>query len=516
MATSIDLQEMAASALSIIQSLQNTATELTGLECLWARATPQINSEDVVLQEYTLSNVGLECPQQLKILTSNSDYNPGNFTVDLFGINYDAPLEVQITISIWESVFGKNTMPQKGDVVYIKLLHKLYEVATSQVIYQIASIPTYFKCQLVKYNPVASRKETEEFRVAIDELTVTQEDLFGDAISQEVADTVNTVETAYNNTSSVDPLKDYDIRSIVREQIYGPNGVLVSNAYYNFIKADQNITYHVEATYPGNEERIHWIYSCWFKQESQEIQQGKIIHMEKYSQDKNFWYFTLNTSIELEIGDIVTITRGSLIKISGTIVTLQCECGYGIQFKYGDITKANKKLTEWWKTNNMRIYKVAPINLLTAYNGEDQIIRINYLNSLNKLSVKFNNVEKEFIMPYMDLDYWTFLLFDLSYTELHIIAYHIKQTAVNKIVDEEIFNHIEKINLKDFDVTEFRIESINTGLQICNIRLYENEFEIGDTYLKEMYEPISRNANKLILVDSPNIPNMATFDSPVR
>ena len=55
--------------------------------------------------------MGLECPQALKVLTANSDYNPGNFTVDLFGINYDAPLEVQVTITDWEKVFGNNTMP---------------------------------------------------------------------------------------------------------------------------------------------------------------------------------------------------------------------------------------------------------------------------------------------------------------------------------------------------------------------------------------------------------------------
>ena len=97
----------------------------------------------------------------IKVLTSNADYNPGNFTVDLFGVNYEAPLEINIPISNWNEVFGANTMPQEGDVIYIKIMHKLFEVRSSQIIYQIASMPVYFKCQLAKYNQKASRKETE-------------------------------------------------------------------------------------------------------------------------------------------------------------------------------------------------------------------------------------------------------------------------------------------------------------------------------------------------------------------
>ena len=64
----------------------------------------------------------------IKVLTSNADYNPGNFTVDLFGVNYEAPLEINIPISTWNEVFGANTMPQEGDVIYIKIMHNLFEV----------------------------------------------------------------------------------------------------------------------------------------------------------------------------------------------------------------------------------------------------------------------------------------------------------------------------------------------------------------------------------------------------
>ena len=57
---------------------------------------------------------------------------------------------------------------------------------------------------------------------------------------------------------------------------------------------------------------------------------------------------------------------------------------------------------------------------------------------------------------------------------------------------------------------------MGTDFQLCNIRLYENEYEIGNTYKQDMYSPVTRNSSKLILVDSPNVPNKDIFISPVK
>ena len=49
-----------------------------------------------------------------------------------------------------------------------------------------------------------------------------------------------------------------------------------------------------------------------------------------------------------------------------------------------------------------------------------------------------------------------------------------------------------------------------------SVVLYENEYESGDMYIQDMYSPVTRNASKLILVDSPNVPNKSMFVSPVK
>jgi hypothetical protein len=117
--SNIDINKIIASAYNTLMEIQNAATETVGTECLWARATPVINSEDVVLQEYTLTNIGLECPKPINVIVNNGDYNAGNYTIDLFGLNYEQPLEISINITDWQKIYGKDTQPQKDDIVCV-------------------------------------------------------------------------------------------------------------------------------------------------------------------------------------------------------------------------------------------------------------------------------------------------------------------------------------------------------------------------------------------------------------
>jgi len=152
---------------------------------------------------------------------------------------------------------------------------------------------------MTKYNPTASRRETEEFRESIEDLTVTQEELFGDNISQEVADNNVTVETAYQNTTYVDPAKDFDINSIEVEQVYGRELNLISNAYYKFINAEKNVKYNSDLIYERSAERNHLIYSCWVKREYTEVKESKIQTIKFFTKDSDYWYFTISTPLKL-------------------------------------------------------------------------------------------------------------------------------------------------------------------------------------------------------------------------
>lgn len=511
----IDINEIIKSAYDSVLEIQQAATETVGVKCLWARATPVINSEDVILQEYTLTNVGLECPKIVRAIVSNTDYNAGEYTIDLFNLQYVQPLEVNVTIQEWQNVYGLTTMPQKGDVLYIDLYNKLFEVQSSELVYTIAALPTYYKVILSKYAPTQSRRETEDFRESVEDFTTSQTELFADIISEEVADNNVTVETSYNNTTYVDPVKDFDINSIVVKQLIGQNNNIISNAYYDFNNATSNIIYHTDLIYERSSIRNHLIYSCWCHSENNSIKTGNIKTLSFYSKDNSNWYFVIGTTFKLNIGDTITITRGTLFKINATVVELDCQPGYGIAINSSDMLKANKKLTKWYENPSvLKIYKTSSINLLTGYNTDQkQVLNIKYIT--NEIIVQMNNKIKHIPVDII-ITNWNYFMFDISPDNIRVIIVELKKAEVNKYIDEVK----EDINiggeLSDLYINEFRIENMGNDVQMCNIRLYENEFAAGDIYMQDMYSPVTRNASKLILVDSPNVPNKSMFVSPIK
>ena len=455
----------------------------------------------------------------IKVLTSNADYNPGNFTVDLFGVNYEAPLEINIPISTWNEVFGANTMPQEGDVIYIKIMHKLFEVRSSQIIYQIASMPVYFKCQLAKYNQKASRKETEEFHASIEAITVSEQDLFGDAISQEVADNNVEVETAYETTTYQDPFKDFDIDSIVYEPMYGTNGVLISNAYYDFSISSKSVTYDIQAHYLAeNSERPHWIYTSWFRTNDDPTAKKGEYSVRKlifYMKDKQYWYFKILTPLKLKEGNRVVISRGKLIKVEGTVTDLRCENMVGIRFKASDMLKLNKKLSNWWESG---IFKISKTNTIVTTDGDLLKIDVNEFSST--INLTFGKTTKT-LTPKKNIDFskWTYIAIDFCYDEIRVVIQQLMEngnhhTKVNELVDETMKSNLTKSG--EFSFEKIILSSPSNNINIRNIRLYENEYPMEDTYKQDMFSAVTRNASKLILVDAPNVPTDAKFYTPIR
>ena len=69
----------------------------------------------------------------------------------------------------------------------------------------------------------------------------------------------------------------------------------------------------------------------------------------------------------------------------------------------------------------------------------------------------------------------------------------------------------------EFSFEELSIPAVKTGLNIRNIRLYENEYEMTtETAMLDAMSEVTRNASKLIITDAPNVKNPADFYSPAR
>ena len=79
------------------------------------------------------------------------------------------------------------------------------------------------------------------------------------------------------------------------EHIEGPKNNLITDAYYDFSKAKQNIKYHVDAVYDKNNlEANHWIFTTWFRiLGTNDMEEGIIKFPEIYTKEKSFWYFEI-------------------------------------------------------------------------------------------------------------------------------------------------------------------------------------------------------------------------------
>ena len=179
------------------------------------------------------------------------------------------------------------------------------------------------------------------------------------------------------------------------------------------------------------------------------------------------------------------------------------------------MSKANKKLTKWYENPSvLKIYKMNQTNLLRGYDSDQkQILDITY--KINEIVVQIDSKVKS-IPVTVDMSEWNYFMLDISPNNIRVVIVGSKQVELNKYADNICTDTTINFETVDFNVDEFRIENAGADVQMCNIRLYENEYEAGDIYMQDMYSPVTKNASKLILVDSPNVPNKTMFVSPVK
>lgn len=492
----MDLNEAALSLYNVITNLNNSVTATVGLDTLWARAVPYKNSEDVIIQEYTLLNV--ECPKEIRVVTNKTDYNPGNFTVDLFGISYEAPLEISIDLSTWQTAYGTEVMPQKDDVVYIKILHKLYEVKSSTIYYGVGEMPQYYKVTLAKYNPTASRRESDDLRQSIDDLTVSQQTLFGDAISDEVADITDPTEFGQMNTTYRDSLKTFNMDSITAYDLYSEH-VLVSDSYYTFPDSSSKVTYDASCDYSVSSEKNHLVFSCWFNAKSSEETWNVTIDR-VYDKKPAYWSFLITTSLRMEVGDYVEMFRGSVLRFNGKI-SKKLATKYIIDIATSDVLRANKKLTDWYSKGAWKIRTSAMYNLLSGLSDASTALAVNLRATSVELAL--SSMDISFSLPKkFDSSAWHYLGLDICPGSSHIVVIeNVSDTSAAVVLDET-----KRADLKDTSFTSFMIDNESNSLKISNIRLYEYEYAMTtDKFKMDSKSRYIRNGSKVVIADCPNI-----------
>lgn len=492
----IDFNAMVQGFYNTVLNIQQTATKTVGLDTLWMRAIPYENSEDVIINEYTLLNVS--CPVAIKVITTNNNYDPAAFTIDAFGLNYDAPLEITVDRITWNETFGSDTIPQKGDIVFLKILNKLFEVSSSTAVYGFAELPTGYKMQLVKYNPTASRRESEEIRKNIEELTVAQETLFGKEISDEITDITDPMEMGLHNTAPMDMNKTYDADAIVVED-FTENGVIISRSYYDFSIAEklpdlkQDIRYEIPDTI---------MISLWFSLNIQDLSSSiSIINIREKTAKK--WSLVCETTANLNEGDVVSLSRGNLLYMDATVKEIDGKFVL-LEISTASAAAATKKLTNWSATTGWKISQKTEQTILSSSDIGMTVSTNECVIRLGKRRYSFNI--KNLVSPKI----WRYISLIIDNTEI---------TLYTRSAGDKKFTTFSEKRIKPtvLDCSNPTLGRLGDDLYIRNFRMYKPLETVDENIIMmDSQSEYSENASQLETAFGPGIPVDAPYFGEAR
>lgn len=492
--------------IDTIQNINKSIADVVGVDLLYFRAIPHENGESVIFHEYTLLDV--DCEKQIKGVVKNPDYGNG-IEVDLFGVKYDSPLQIQFDLQTWNEVFGPDVMPQKDDIVYVPLLNRLFEVNTSSPIYTFINQQTAWQVDMVKYNPKASRAENPTLLDTIQQSTVSAESLFGEEISKQIADITDIKEfSPYNSVAKEgDWFKEVQDRSCIVTRDVSIRGFLISNGYYNMSSVQDNpiVVYKDSSdTLSPSSERPNRYFSCWFRPHLEEKPQHDLKNMQLYLKLKGTSQFKAYCSGNYSIGQSVLVSKGSVLRIPGTILDKNQKTGeYLIEMSTSDVLKANRKISKWHETASIKIEATGGIIYFLNGNPSFELSMLGFKN----LKVKIGTFEKVVTLKS-----------DLSHSWFGLCM-NIGSESVGRIFDA----NGESIDSFDFGTIneEISIEEyyLNSGpVDLTNIRLYEFESPITDesSMKEDLFRTFTTNANNAIITDKAEIPNYMDYLGQIR
>ena len=256
-------------AVVLYKELAYTINKLFGHDVLYARAIPMAIGRDVVLHEWTLSDVDEPCC--VKVVVPNNEFPDNKVEYNPMGMDFEFPFEVQIVKDYFEEMFGIGAAPQKRDILYFPLTNRIYEVESSYLWKDIMQQNVYWKVSLIKYQPKSNRYEPQDLREYLADIST--------GFAEEFNEDVHEQEIKATKPQQYDPKlgsRDYDpIRLNVNNDLnisqtmFKNYNVTLSESQYDlrsiFDVKTQNVavTYRADVEFPADEDRL---LMGWFKE----------------------------------------------------------------------------------------------------------------------------------------------------------------------------------------------------------------------------------------------------------
>ncbi|MGL5692049.1 MAG: hypothetical protein ACRDD8_14700 [Bacteroidales bacterium] len=479
---------------------------MTGIDVRWFRAKPELASKDVIFLEYTLYSVEPD-PICIKVVVPTGQFPDAKNNFDLMGLEYEIPLEVQIDVKYWWDCAGEGTMPQKGDIVYIPLSNKLYEVNSATEVRGFMEQITAFKCNLAKYQPSASRRlEVDEetgmsLADTLSKYTQNVESVFG----MEIADNIE----ALTSDKQFSPKLNTSINtySKIDKGVYTTQGDLVlggsvfANGYYVLSESKSNIAISYEYVDMFNQDDNERAYYT-FINPSKKHKVFDVNNLRKISDlEYNIHYKSLQY---LQVGDIINVYKTESLNLVGVISAVNSDGTYNFKIDTDTASRLIKLKATWY---DIKGYKI-------AINSAENILYSNvikyYLVNRKHLFIDINGtIYTTILEKTLPTNAWYGIVVNLSY-KLNKLGVNIwTENELSKL--DNIEYQLELLHMKAWDLNnECLNESINysihkSDLKLTNFRVYNTITVEPQIQISELLKRFTNNSDKCLIIDNADV-----------
>jgi len=505
----------ALSAVQTFNTMNEVANEMFGIEAIWFRAVPQQRSKDVIFQEYTLSCVE-DTPLCVKVVIDSGTMPESNYQYDSFGLEYNVPTEIQIDKKYWERESGFGTAPQKGDIVYLPLPNKLYEVVSSYLKRGFMEQETTWMVNLEKYQPKASRKEGDALKETIDKYTVSEGELFGEKLEENIEKIVDPKQMSPFNSTSKDKYKildtDLQILSynldiygiVVAESIYDLNSSSTYNAIEypcKFNLACKNQTDII----PENQDRsiTAWVNSRVDAGKEYDIQFIDPIPYLTLTPPANVKVH-VNGNKRFGIGDTFVIYKSEQLNLYAKVVDdNEYNLGnYYCQVDQSVIDYLNSIQSNWWKRkpNNWKMRVKNPITLIDGINDSNTGFEVT-INADRYIKIRYGSQEHIAIMTdkLVQGDWYGFVVnIGNSWGQYNV---HVWKPSTYDSTEklQSIFYETVPFTAEQTEVEKYTVN--RSFSYMTNIRLFNSTIE-EEKQIQELLSYFTQNADKALILDN--------------
>lgn len=487
-----------------------------GHDVEYFRSLPDNRGQDLSLLEYTLYNV--QPSKCIKVVVPNNEFPDAKYNFNPFGIDFERPFEIQIVKSYWEEYFGVGSGPQRRDIIYFPLTRRIYEVNSTYLFRGFMERDSYWKIDLIKYQPRSNRSEPDEIRTSLDNISADVEEIFGSEQESERQKITNQQQfNPYIGIDNKDPIRNFvNENTLIFEHNLMNYSNKISEYYYDSSKIFQYdltknhfVEYKKDAYINENEDRS---YAAWFqiKTTSKSLPKDNIISM-------NLTGTTLNITIDkirsYAIGQLLKIYRpGFIINFYGKILSSTTSGSNTIiqlNIEQDILNYLNSISSSWISLNNYKAEIAKENNFLYVYDETNQKgLKIDLIVD-RYFKIYLNDKKYLFILnKNLNVEYWYGIVVNISnqFKQLNLNLWDMlyNENDANSPKTNDL-NNVYNFTYNNIDEFKFNLNDkykiLASELNLTNIRYFNNiiEFEKQKIILNQN---IIKDADKAIIIDN--------------